>query len=386
MDLSSIHEGEPVACELRFEVMPEVELPDIESMEVERLRTIVTDEMVDRLVRHVRKENAEVRPVDRPVGNDDLVDVDLVIHVLEPMGYLSEPRREQIDLFDEMLRQEIRSALVGKSKGDMEEAVFRVEEGHEDKRFAGKELSYAMTIQGVSEYVLPELNEEFYKKLFGEDTDIHTEEDFRNKLRADLTSTMERENANNAELRALMAVTRGAKVDVPDTLINRQVQALRRADEREAKEHYGSDLRGVLGRDNEDWEKGYMGLLRLRAESMVRQSLVVDAIGKKYDVNVEKEDIDAELDRRAGLYKTDKNVLMGFLYKNQNALDQLVDDVRYSKITSLLLTKVRVKDVDELTPEQPETSETQTPEAQEGNPQPEQPQPEGQPEQGAQEG
>ena len=350
-DLNAIVEGEPVSCTLSFEVMPEVELPDIESIEVEKLRTNVTDDMVDKLVRHVRKENAEVKPVERPVQNDDLVDVELTVQVLEPEAdaRTEEPHKVKIDLFDESTRSEIRDAVTGKNKGDEAEAVFTVEPDHQRKEYAGKKLRYAMKIENISEYVLPELNEDFYVKLFGKDTDVRSEEAFRDRLRKDLADSIENENKNDAEYRALMEIVKQSKVDVPETLINRQAQSLRRADEEEAKERYGVSLAEIFGRGNKDWEKDYVAVRRVRAEAMMRQSLVADAIGDKYGVEVEKEDIEAELKRRAALYNMNKDTLAGYYYKNEKAMDKLADDVRYTKTTSMLLEKVKVKEVDELT-------------------------------------
>lgn len=354
LEIGDIHEGEPVTCTLDFEVMPEVELPNLEEIEVEQLKTVITDEMVDRLVRRFRKERSTTNPVERPVGNDDLVDLSLVVRVVGEEGEPSKPQNTKIDLFDETVRQEIRSALVGHSKGESVETEFDVEPDHQDTRFAGKRLRYTMTIEGISEYILPEMNEEFYKKSFGEDTDIHTEDAFREKMRDELRTTMESENKTDAERRAVIKVTRLAKVEVPDSLRDRQVQVLRQRDEQEVQERYGLELKDVLGKNNEDWEKNYIEVLKLRAASMVRQSLVIETIGKKYDVNVEKKDVEAELARRAALFQMDQGHLLNYLYKNESAMSRLIDDVRYGKITDELMTKIKVKEVDELSPEQPE--------------------------------
>ncbi len=255
--------------------------------------------------------------------------------------------------------------MVGKNKGDEAEAVFDVEPDHQQREYAGKKLKYVMKVESVSEFILPELNEDFYKKLFGDETDVHTEEDFRNKMRTQLVETTEKDVSDDAEYRALMEVVKQSKLEVPETLIRRQVQVLRQRDEESARERLGMELSDVLSRsDNANWEKNYLAVLRIRAEAMLRQSLVVDAISEKYEVEVEKEDMDAELTRRAGRYNVDKNTLAGIYYKNQEAMDKMVDDVRYNKTTALLLTKVKVKEVDELTPAlqpeqqpQPEQSE-----------------------------
>ncbi|MCR5346418.1 MAG: trigger factor [Fretibacterium sp.] len=366
VNFGGFQEGQPVSCELTFEVMPEVELPNLEEVEVEQLKTVITDEMVDRLVRRFRKERATTNSVERPVGNDDLVNLSLVVRVVgdnEP----SEPQKTKIDLFEENVRQEIRSALVGHTVGETVETEFDVESDHSDAQFAGKRLHYTMTIESISEYILPELNEEFYKKAFSEETDIHTEEAFRDRMREELHKTMETENRTDAERRAVTKVTLLSKVDVPDSLRDRQVQVLRERDEKDVRDRYGLELKDVLGKDNENWEKNYIEVQKVRAAGMVRQSLVMEAIGKKYDVNVDKKDVEAELARRAALFQMDQGRLLNYLYKNENAMSRLIDDVRYGKITDELMTKIKVREVDELSPEQPIAPQEQTePNSQEG--------------------
>ena len=86
----------------------------------------------------------------------------------------------------------------------------------------------------------------------------------------------------------------------------------------------------------------------------MRYSLVVNAIAKKYDINVEQEDIDAELENRAKLYGLDKKMLISYYYQNQNELNGLISSVLSNKVLKSVMNIVKVKEVDELTPVQPE--------------------------------
>ena len=345
-----INEGEPLSCELAFEVMPEVKLPVVEEIEVEKVRTKVTDDMVDKLIAQLRKERAAVKPVERPAGDGDILKVTFRTCVMEDGAAETEPRTSNIDLADEQVRPEIRDALKGHSTGDAVETEFTVEEDYRDRSVAGKRIHYAMTVEQVLERELPELGEEFYKKLFGEKTDILTEKAFRDKLRGDLTANMERENSEDAEHRALSEICRRAELELPETLLKRQTVALRQRDEQEARDRYRMELRDVFGAEGENWEKDYASLLNMRAEDIVRRSLVIDAAAKKYNVTVERSDIEAELDQRARQYGVDRNTLMAYLYKTKEAMSQLADEVHYAKVRRHLMSLMKVKDVDELTP------------------------------------
>ncbi len=352
---AKIEEGKPVTGVLVFEVRPEVELPDIDSMEIEKVIDEVNDESVDKLAKRIQFQLADLKPVDRPIQDEDVVEVDLTIRALNDDGTEAaeqpkpEATHEHINLTDQTLRPQVREALLGKSKGEEVSAAFDVEEGHPESNLAGKHVRYDMKIEGVSEYLLPEINEEFYKNVFGADTDIKDNDAFRARLRTDLEAEVAQSSSNDLKNRAVEKVTEASKVDVPDSLIARQAHAIRHDDEDWAKEN-NINLTEAYALNTEEGRTGYEKLLHERAAAAVRQVLVMDAAAKKFDVHVEQADLDAEFERRAKQYNVTKGYLAKLFYENREQLNRLVDEIRWSKIADVLVSHMTVKEVKELTP------------------------------------
>lgn len=357
-----IQEGQPVECELIFEVRPEIELPEIEGLEIEKLITEVTDESVNDFAKSVRLQLAEIKQVERPVQDEDLIDVELSIRTINPDGTETpeQPKpdstKEKIDLADTTIRKEVREALIGKSKGDEVFAVFDVEEKHSEKALAGKHVSYKMVIENVSEHVLPELNEEFFKNTFGEKTEIKDEESFKAKLRKDLERDTAQSNKNDLRGRAVELIVSKSKLELPENLVLRQISELRKEDESWAKNN-NITLSDAYGLDTEEGRKGYENILRTRAEEGVRNVLVMDELAKKYDVHVEKEDLEAEFDRRAEQLGVSKAFLARYFYEDEKKLNDLTGQIRWDKIIDTVLSHMNVKEVKELS--KPENNNNQ---------------------------
>ena len=357
-----IEEGKDVHCEIVFEVRPEVELPEIDGLEIEKVITEVNDEAVDSLEKRIRLQMADIKPVERPVNDGDIVDVELLIRTLNDDGSEApesdQPRpeatHEKIDLSDQTIRQQVREALVGKSKGEEVFASFDVEAGHGDRALAGKKVSYKMKIENVSEYILPEMNEDFYKKVFGPDTEIKDVAAFRERLRQDITGEVEEENRRDLQDRTVELVAGKSKVEIPDKFIERQIHAMRHEDEHWAKDN-GITVEQAYGLDTEEGRNGYEKLLRDRAVAAVKNVLVMDEAAKKYDVHLEQEDVEAEFERRAKQLNVSKGFVAKFFYENKQQLDRLTDELRWSKIADVLLSHMSVKEVKELS--QPEDSQ-----------------------------
>ena len=142
-------------------------------------------------------------------------------------------------------------------------------------------------------------------------------------------------------------------MEVPESLVERQVELLKKRDDEDARRHFNMGMKELLKLKGEE-EARYEGIIRSRAVEMVRNMLVLDAIGKKYDVEVSKDDFEAEVDRRAAIYGIERNRLLGLFHKDRKFMAGVVDDLRYSKITDLLMTLVKVRDVDELSAPQVE--------------------------------
>ncbi|MBQ3694652.1 MAG: hypothetical protein II884_07750, partial [Synergistaceae bacterium] len=289
-------------------------------------------------------------------------DVELTIRTLNDDGSESseQPKpdatHEKINLADETIRKQVREALIGKSKGEEVTAEFDVEPAHAEKALAGKHVRYSMKVENVSEYVLPEINEQFYKDVFGEDTDIKDEESFRARLRSDLTNQVAEESLIDLRNRAVELIAGKSKLDLPDSIIERQKHSMRHDDEDWAKNN-GIELKDAYGLDTEEGRKGYENLLKSRAEAAVRNVLVMDELAKKLDVHVEESDIDSEFDRRAKQLNVSKGFIAKYFHENKNSLDRLVDEIRWDKIADALISHLKVKEVKELSqPAQPESN------------------------------
>ena len=348
-----IKEGQPVVCELVFEVRPEVELPDVDNLEIEKEIANVNDEAVDSLEKRIKISMAEVKPAERPIQDGDLVKLDLTIRVLNDDGSEAEeqprkdPTDETINLSDTTIRKEVREALIGKIKGEEVTTEFNVEEKHLDRELAGKRVRYKMIIKEISEYILPEVNEQFYKDVFGEDTDIKDYDTFRARLKEDIEKEVAATSQRDLEERAVEMVAKNSKLDVPENFVNRQVGAFRKEDEQWAKNN-NITLTQAYALDTEEGRKGYEKLLRERAEESVRNVLVMDELAKKFDIHLEQADLEAEFERRAAQINVTKGFVAKYFYEHEDKLDSLRGQLRWDKIVKVLLEHMKVKEVEKL--------------------------------------
>jgi len=359
LKIDDIREGEPVTCELTIEVMPEVELPELGDIEVERLNQEVTDEAVDTMVGAFRKNLATLTPVDRAAGENDVVSASFVTQILNADGSedipAGDPTPSNIDLSEPSVKPEVRDALLGKSKGDNVSTEFEIEQDYRDAALAGKKVYYEIKVDEVNEKILPEMNPEFFKKVMN--VDLETEADFRSEMKKRLLEHQEAEEMARVTDEAVEAIVGRSKLEVPDTLVERQIAYVKEQDAADIKQRYNISMEDYLSNISFD-EDQYEQAVRGKAHDTLRRTLVLDEVGKKFGIEVKREEVDAEISRQAAMHGMERAKLRAHYYKNEENMSRLSNKLFYDKVGQSIMENIKIKHVDKLSGKADEANES----------------------------
>jgi len=198
---------------------PEIDIPLDEKEKISYYKIKVSDEMIDEQVEMIKSQLGENKDVDevkeKGLVRGDFVQLDEEGNEIED-GIRPEGVLLAIDLIKD---KDIQQEFIGKKKGDtvvfdpvkayedVHEVQHMLNISHEQAHDLNSEFKF--TINEPLEFEKAELNEELYKKIYGEDTDIKTEEDLRKRLEKELAANL----VHSSEQRFAM--------DVRDTLIEK---------------------------------------------------------------------------------------------------------------------------------------------------------------------
>ena len=198
---------------------PEIDIPLDEKEKISYYKIKVSDEMIDEQVEMIKSQLGENKDVDevkeKGLVRGDFVQLDEEGNEIED-GIRPEGVLLAIDLIKD---KDIQQEFIGKKKDDtvvfdpvkayedVHEVQHMLNISHEQAHDLNSEFKF--TINEPLEFEKAELNEELYKKIYGEDTDIKTEEDLRKRLEKELAANL----VHSSEQRFAM--------DVRDTLIEK---------------------------------------------------------------------------------------------------------------------------------------------------------------------
>jgi trigger factor len=306
VEVNELERGRPGRFVATVTVRPEVTLPDLRSLAVEKPSTTVDDELVGRRIDELRERRAVLEPVERELRAGDIAVLDLDVLVGGEPVPEEERRASEIEVKEGVLIPELLAVLPGAGVDETREAEIELPADHPNPELAGKKGTVRVTLRGVKEKHLPELDDELAKDL--SDGAQETVDAFREAVRQDLEETARRVEELAFEQAAVKAVVEKSQTEVPDALVERELD--RRLEELEhALGHQGLRLDAYFayqGVTEAEWRDRQ----REEARARVLTELVLDEVAKQQGIEPSADEVtsfmaaeiesDPELKERAG--------------------------------------------------------------------------------------
>ncbi len=313
-------EGEDFVYSVEFEVFPEIELKDLESIEVVKPIVTVKDEDVDNMLETLRKQQAEWKDKEGEVAAEDRVTVDFngSIDGEEFEGGKAEDfvlamgQGRMIPGFEE--------GLIGHKAGEEFTIDVTFPEDYHAENLKGKKAQFAINLKKVEERELPELTEEFIKRFGIADGSV-------DGLRAEVRKNMERELKNVIRTRVKSQVIDGLvkanEVDVPAAAVDSEIEVL----QRQAAQRFGGDEKQALQLPRELFEE--------QAKRRVIVGLLLGEVINSNELKAEDERVKALIDEMASAYE-DPSEVVEFYNKNE----QLMNNIRNLALEEQAVEKI----------------------------------------------
>lgn len=313
---------------LKFEILPQIELKDVSSLEITKHIAEITDKEVNAIFDEVRKnrKNWVEEPAGESVKDGDKVSVSLLAKMKRKNNDKNTAGDIDIVIGDPNVIEDFWKPLIGKKAGNIVDFTVNYPKNLKDKTIAGKTIEYSANIKKISKVMEYELNDEFAKSLGYENfKKLHTwaEEKAQNYY--------ERMSRNVMKRDLLEKISELYDFEVPSNILNSEFAAIFRQLTSEA-ERMGKKM-GVKA------EKG----CRKLAEDRVRLGFVIAEISRKEGITVSKEEIAKGIKNIASVYPGHERAIFD-MYSQGAALNSVVAPILEDKIVDFLFGVVKIKE------------------------------------------
>ena len=324
------------AQELEFtaeaEVLPKVELGDYKKLKAKKDAVKVSKKEIGETIDMIRKNFAERKTVEREAKDGDEVIIDFLGKKDGVAFDGGKAEKFPLELGSNSFIPGFESGILGKKAGDEFALDLEFPKDYHAKELAGAKVVFEVKLHEVRETVLPELNEEFLKKL----GDFKTAEDFEKQIEADLKERKQLEADEKFKDDLVRELAEISKVPVPEILLEDQKRNIE-LDMNQNLLYSGLTLDAYLERMGKTREEWLETDVKEAAESRVKAGLALAELSKVEKIEASLEEVDARIAQLKAQYG-----------KNKDALKQLSSDAVRSDLANQILTEKAVDRLVEL--------------------------------------
>ena len=305
----------PTQLVVKVPLEPTVDLKDYKSIRVPFVAPEVTGADVNSQLEYIREDNAVVELAERPAQLGDLVEADIefsvdgaeILHNHRPV-VLDDARLGIPGLAD---------VIVGMSAGEHKDVALKLPEDYSDESLRGKEGTAVVDVKRVSSRQLPDINDELAQTVGS----FNTLADLRADLQNRLLEYRTRAAVQQYQTQVLDTFTSLSELAYPPIYVEDRLTEL--------VNEFKEDVRRDENMPFEDWlkvqsktEQQVRDELRPNAENRARRGLVMRQVAQAEGIQVNDEEIAAEVERTLAQYGGSSNAdLRRFLMREENRRD-----------------------------------------------------------------
>ena len=330
--------GEDLTVTAKAELRPEVTLGQYKDLTLEIKDTpIEADAMQKSIDNLLNQHSTQETVIDRPTKETDIAVIDFDGYANGEKIQGGEAKNYPLDLAHSNFIPGFAEQLVGKNLNDEFEIKVTFPENYHDEKLKGQPATFKIKINEIKEKKLPELNDEFAQKV----GPFKTVDELKADIQKYLESQRERTNKQNSENEVFKTVIDSAKVEIPQSMVDREANSLRE-EYKQRLAAQGINWDALVKSQGED-----QLLKNLNEDALVRikNSLEIDKIAKEENIKLEQKDIETKFAQLGAAYGLKPQDLIKQIGQNPEVLASISQQAMNDKVRDFLMgnNKVEIK-------------------------------------------
>lgn len=322
--------GEDLKIVAKIELRPEVTLGEYKGLKIDVDAYKIPEDAMQKSIDGLLEQHASTIVVtDRKTQATDTVVFDFDGYSNGEKIEHGDAKNYTLDLAHSSFIPGFAEQLVDRTLGEDFEINVTFPEEYHEKKLAGQPAVFKCKINEIKAKMLPELNDEFVQKV----GPFKTVDDLKADIQKYLDTQKEDMDRTNSEKAIFEKVTNDAKVDIQQSMIDREADQL------------VEDYKQKLSMQGFTWEQaveaqGYdniMNSLKEDAAVRVKNSLVIDKIAKEEKIEVSQEDFTEKLTELSRMYQMDTATMVRQLSQTPGVFNALSQQALNEKVTKFLV-------------------------------------------------
>jgi trigger factor len=284
-----------------FEIMPQIELKDLDKIKVEVPEVTIGDEDMDEMILRLRRQKATWEEVDRKSKDGDKVTCDFT-------GTLKGEEFEggtgtgvPVILGQGQMLPDFEKGLTGVAAGDEKTIKVKFPKDYPAENLAGQKVEFAVKVQKVEKEILPPVDDELAAMFEVKEGGL---EQFMQDVRANMEREAEEKVKSDVREQLMEGLLEKNPVEVPQTLKHQEAHSM---------QHDAMQRMGIEDHDQAPPISNFEAM----AEQRVRLSLLVTQLISDEKITVDDAKVRGHVEKLCASYDNSEDMVNLYLSNPQ---------------------------------------------------------------------
>ena len=330
VEVVQMEEGKPFIFTAEVALKPEVTLGEYKGITIDKVETTVTEEEVNEEIEKERKNSARTITIeDRPVKDGDIVTIDFEGFVDDVAFEGGKGTDYPLTIGSHSFIEGFEEQLIGKSIGEDVVVDVTFPEEYHAEELKGKPAKFNVTIKGIKENELPELDDEFASEV----SEYETFAEYKKSVEDHLKESKEAEATTKKEDAVIAKIIENATMEIPEAMLQTEQKGIvNDFSQRLAMQGMNIDQYYMYTGMNEE---KMMEQVKEQAERRIKTRLVCEAIVKAENIEVSEDELDAEIKKLADQYKIEPEKIKNE-WMDEERIKEFKKDIAIQKAITLV--------------------------------------------------
>jgi trigger factor len=323
------------------EVKPEIDDIDFKGLNLKKVLYRVTDEEMEAQLKLLQNNLAQQKPVteDRPVKENDFVLIDYEgFEDGKPFTETQETKNFTMKIGAGTISKTLDEKLIGMKPGDDREITVNFPEDYFNDKLANHDITFRVKLHEIREEILPEIDDEFAKKLGKYETLDELKNAIKDNLNEGYNKRVEQE-LNEQVYKALIEKT---EFELPESMVEYELNNIIDEVERTLK-YYNRSIEDQ-GLTREALAEKH----RETAEKKVRRHLILGKIIDQENLELSDQDLEAGFMEMAQAVNQPVDAIKSYYNQHEDNLEFFKHTLLEKQAMKLI---IKSSEIEEIKPE-----------------------------------
>lgn len=319
---------QPLSFSVTVEIKPVISDLSFDGISLKEKPLTVEDHELEKALNSMREAKALYA-----VSDEALIEGDMAI--MDSEAYIDGELSDQLTykgfpfvLGSNEMPKEFTDALTGKKNGETAETTINIEADNPNKTIAGKEIQFKITITEAKKKHIPPLDDDFAK-----DSDCDTVDELTNKVRDHIKEQKKGMIDLDYKKEILDELLKRHDFAVPESMMQGEIESLVEREKQEAMK------RGQEVKPDDELKKAS----EATAKDNIKSVILLEAIGKKENVQVTDDDTKKAIDEIAARNNLKPEEVTKLYAVREGSMDALKSRLFADKVLDHILEKTSIE-------------------------------------------